>query len=299
MAPSLQLEDQAAKPCLQIDFEAELRSDLFSVRGDLMLPGNSTLAYLLLNATLYQGDREQSSTKYLLMQIEPNRDYSFEISKNVKIPAGEYNCTLEAKGPLGILSEESRRCSLAKSSMQPAYEQISWTEELDEKVSGKEVEQVWPREVRVPSKEVQSVPKELGDRASLESEISNDGLQPARVEHEAIEKEAAADESMQDESMQDESMQDGPRALSRESATEKEDPAAMTSEERRSTSVGASLQMSSNEAKAKFVGSITSKKYHLLDCRYALKIKPDNCIYFQSVEDARSQGYVPCKICNP
>lgn len=289
MAPSLQLEDQAAKPCLQIDFEAELRSDLFSVRGDLMLPGNSTLAYLLLNATLYQGDREQSSTKYLLMQIEPNRDYSFEISKNVKIPAGEYNCTLEAKGPLGILSEESRRCSLEKSSMQPAYEQISWPEELDEKVSGKEVEQVWPREVRVPSKEVQSVPKELGDRASLESEISNDGLQPARVEHEAIEKEAAADESMQD----------GPRALSRESATEKEDPAAMTSEERGSTSVGASLQVSSNEAKAKFVGSITSKKYHLLDCRYALKIKPDNCIYFQSVEDARSQGYVPCKICNP
>jgi len=43
---SLQLEDQAANPRLQMDFDAELRSDLFSVRGDLMLPGNSTLAYL-------------------------------------------------------------------------------------------------------------------------------------------------------------------------------------------------------------------------------------------------------------
>jgi methylphosphotriester-DNA--protein-cysteine methyltransferase len=47
------------------------------------------------------------------------------------------------------------------------------------------------------------------------------------------------------------------------------------------------------------MGSITSKKYHRLDCRYALKIKPENCIYFQSNEDAEGQGYLPCKVCNP
>ena len=45
----------------------------------------------------------------------------------------------------------------------------------------------------------------------------------------------------------------------------------------------------------KFMGSITSKKYHRLDCRYALKIKPENRIYFQSIEDAKGQGYLPCK----
>lgn len=81
---------------------------------------------------------------------------------------------------------------------------------------------------------------------------------------------------------------------------EKEDPAAMTSEEKVSTS--ASLQASSNlpkEAKAMFMGSITSKKYHRLDCRYALKIKPENRIYFQSLDDAKEQGYLPCKSCNP
>ena len=65
----------------------------------LCFPGNSSLAYLMLNATLCQGEKEQLNTKYLLMQIEPNRDYSFEITKNVRIPAGEYNCTLEAKVP--------------------------------------------------------------------------------------------------------------------------------------------------------------------------------------------------------
>ena len=112
VTPSTVPQDQPANPRLQMDFDAELRSDLFSVRGNIMLPGNSSLAYLMLNATLCQGKKEQFSTKYLLMQIEPNRDYSFEITKNVKIPAGEYDCTLEAKGPQGVLAEESRKVSL-------------------------------------------------------------------------------------------------------------------------------------------------------------------------------------------
>ena len=47
------------------------------------------------------------------------------------------------------------------------------------------------------------------------------------------------------------------------------------------------------------MGSATSKKYHRPDCRYALKIKPENLIYFQSEEDAKEQGYLPCKSCNP
>jgi hypothetical protein len=192
---SLEIKDQLAKPRLQMDFDAELRSDLFSVRGDLMLPGNRTLAYLLLNATLFQGDKEQSSTKYLLMQIEPNRDYSFEISKNVKIPAGEYICTLEAKGPQGVLAEESRKISLAESWLQPASEQIFWPVAQDEKVFGKEVEEVWPKEERILPKEAQAATEELGDRASLVEETSNENLQSARAEHEAIAEEDVADEA--------------------------------------------------------------------------------------------------------
>ncbi len=80
---------------------------------------------------------------------------------------------------------------------------------------------------------------------------------------------------------------------------EKEDPAAMTREENVSTS--ASLQASSTspkEAKVMFMGSITSKKYHRLNCRYALKIKPENRIYFQSLDDAKEQGCHPCKSCS-
>jgi hypothetical protein len=227
VTPSTVPQDQ---PAMQMDFDAELRSDLFCVRGNIMLPGNSSLAYLMLNATLRQGEKEQFNTKYLLMQIEPNRDYSFEITKNVKIPAGEYDCTIEAKGPHGVLAEESRRISLAKTWQRPAFEQVPWPVELDETAS----------------------------REKMEEEMND--------------------------------------------AAEKEAPVAMISKKNVSTSAGPSLQASSTlpeGAKAKFMGSITSKKYHRLDCRYALKIKSENCIYFQSIEAAKGQGYLPCKICNP
>jgi hypothetical protein len=74
----------------------------------------------------------------------------------------------------------------------------------------------------------------------------------------------------------------------------------MTREGKVSTS--ASLRASSTlpkEAKAMFIGSITAKKYHRLDCRYVLKIMPENRIYFQCLDDAKEHGYLSCKSCNP
>jgi hypothetical protein len=48
-----------------------------------------------------------------------------------------------------------------------------------------------------------------------------------------------------------------------------------------------------------FVGSIKSNKYHYPSCEWAQKIKPENEIWFSSSADARSHGYVPCKVGNP
>lgn len=48
-----------------------------------------------------------------------------------------------------------------------------------------------------------------------------------------------------------------------------------------------------------FVGSIKSDKYHYPSCQWAEKIKPENEIWFSSSQDARNQGYVPCKVCSP
>ncbi|GAG82341.1 unnamed protein product, partial [marine sediment metagenome] len=49
----------------------------------------------------------------------------------------------------------------------------------------------------------------------------------------------------------------------------------------------------------KFVGSKKSDVYHYPNCRYVKMIKPENIIWFSSVEDAKAHGYRPCKVCKP
>lgn len=49
----------------------------------------------------------------------------------------------------------------------------------------------------------------------------------------------------------------------------------------------------------KFVGSIKSDKYHFPKCRHAESIKPENDIWFNSIQDAKSKGYAPCGVCKP
>jgi hypothetical protein len=50
---------------------------------------------------------------------------------------------------------------------------------------------------------------------------------------------------------------------------------------------------------AQFVGSKKSNKYHTQTCKWAQKINPSNLIKFNSPEEAKKAGYVPCKICQP
>ena len=118
-APSFGAEDQQLEGLsshLQMDFEAEVKSNLFCVRGKVLLLGNGSLPYLMLNATLVRDGRAPlMRTKYLLMQIEPNRDYSFEISKNMRIQPETTTALWRSSGPKGTLALESRKCSLAES----------------------------------------------------------------------------------------------------------------------------------------------------------------------------------------
>ena len=48
-----------------------------------------------------------------------------------------------------------------------------------------------------------------------------------------------------------------------------------------------------------FVVSIKSDKYNFPSCNAAKKIKPENEIWLTSSEDAQTNGYMPCGICNP
>ncbi|MEW6770262.1 MAG: Ada metal-binding domain-containing protein [Bacillota bacterium] len=47
------------------------------------------------------------------------------------------------------------------------------------------------------------------------------------------------------------------------------------------------------------VGSVYSNKYHYPQCRWALRIKRKNEIWFSSPEEAKRKGYVPCRECRP
>ena len=48
-----------------------------------------------------------------------------------------------------------------------------------------------------------------------------------------------------------------------------------------------------------YIGNSNSGKFHLSTCTWGQKTAEHNRVYFNSRNDAVSQGYVPCKACNP
>jgi len=296
---SFGVEDQQLEglsPHLQMDFEADVKSDLFCARGNVLLLGNGTLPYLMLNATLVgDGRTPLMRTKYLLLQIEPNRDYSFEISKNIRIYPGDYNCTMEVSGPRGTLALESRRCSLANPipDSEPEQDLLSRNEEFAQQ----------------KAREEEAREEEAREEMAREEEARVESLQESEIAREAASKDPVAEKSV--------SNNVGNAGQNREAATKDGADATMTLPGKKekgngslpagaakveiTTSGSEPMPASSsvNTPKTMLVGSSTSKKYHLSDCRYAMKIKPENRIDFESPEDAKRQGYLPCKSCNP
>ena len=49
----------------------------------------------------------------------------------------------------------------------------------------------------------------------------------------------------------------------------------------------------------RYVGSVTSNKYHHPNCKWAAQIKPEKLVTFSSVTEARKRGYIPCPSCGP
>jgi len=52
-------------------------------------------------------------------------------------------------------------------------------------------------------------------------------------------------------------------------------------------------------APVKYVGFISSNKYHYPGCKWAADINHYRHRTFSSVKEARAQGYIPCPTCNP
>ncbi len=57
--------------------------------------------------------------------------------------------------------------------------------------------------------------------------------------------------------------------------------------------------LSSSGARAGFVGTKNSKRFHVLTCAQGRKIKTANKVYFSSLQDAFAAGYAPARECTP
>ncbi|MDD1760278.1 MAG: hypothetical protein LUQ44_06700 [Methanothrix sp.] len=276
--PSPELSDKLPDVRLQMDYDVELSRDLFRLQGDLLLPGTANLGYILLNASLQKEDSPILSTKYLLMQVESNREYGFEICRSCRLESGEYDCILKAESPQGIIAEEVRKVSLEGS--RDGLEGWSLAEETALWRMIEEYEREGDRREKIEGEE--------NKREEIEGEENEKDKEK--------EGEVAAEEGGIQESV---GGGDNPKAddvgkESLEPSYSENSPIALFS------GYGARDDedgISSHEES--LVGSKSSRKYHHPDCRFAQKIKPENLISFSGVDDARREGYLPCKFCKP
>ena len=60
-----------------------------------------------------------------------------------------------------------------------------------------------------------------------------------------------------------------------------------------------SVTSDSSTDSGSYIGNSNTGKFHELSCRWGQKISEHNKVTFNSRNDAISQGYQPCKVCNP
>jgi len=296
-----ELSDQLPDSRLQMDYDVELSRDLFRLQGGLFLPGAANLGYILLNASLQKEESPIFCTKYLLMQIESNREYGFEICRNCRLESGEYDCILKAEAPQGIMAEEVRKVRLEGS----GDRQAGWS--IDQETAFWRMIEEYEREADVRK-------AGLGDGNEWEGDVRERGIGEIDVgegdEREEIE--GGENENYDDEKMEGEAA--GEEGGIQEGVSggddEKADGVVKESLGEPSYSESSSIALFSgygarddedgiSSHEESLVGSKSSRKYHRPDCRFAQKIKPENLISFSGVEDARREGYLPCKVCNP
>lgn len=276
---------------VEASFDPEVSGSLFRARGSLALSGNGSLSYLLLNATLQKSGRPLCSTKYVMMDVSPGTDYSFEISKNMRLWPGDYSCILDILSPEGQMASYTRQCrniepffdkrdsSLGQLSAQG---RSSAAFSAGSSVASSAASSVISSEASAAAEEQLKVSTKPAKQKveSLEKEnksIEKSGVLPSEP---SVSKEGSfdhVDDSPDNPGLKDNEMDES----SEEAAAGKSEPGTETLKE------------------GMLVGSTTSNKYHRPDCRYAVKIRPENRIYFENEEEAKRQGYIPCKACNP
>jgi len=281
---------------LELDFQSGVGTQLFRSWGTLILWSDSSLPYLMLNATLCDKDHRVNNAKYMLIQVEPEKLYSFDISKNLKMPKGEYNCILEASGPFGLIASETRDCSALDESADP--DPIDEIEAFPRKASHDFLSQYKTEviEEKSPSPDRYANGDQENERIS---ETPPTNLEPESYSDAEKSYKSKSPENPETSGLegQDNIRQGVPFSQSSEGPVRGVYGANKDNRDNRTTAANGSVQIADWNDDGIFVGSTGSNKYHRPACRFVAKIKKK--IYYKSAQDAKIEGKVPCKICNP
>lgn len=273
------------------NFDSSVSTSLFRTWGTLTLQGGSTLPYLILNATLWDGDRLVERTRYMMIEVEPGKGRDFDICENCRLsPERGYSCLLEVEG---LFVSERRDCLVAEDD--PKF--VIWDgsgaaydrEATSEKGSTDSRSPSGSAKVASTS----STSKSIGTQRNVEDSSRNlesDGK--GRSSDSSSDDQKKADESILDDETSDSgSISD----LNNESSDT--NSGSYTDDHALPVDIEEPETKDENDYEDYYVGSVTSDKYHRPDCSYAKKIKPENRIFFSDVWEAREAGYSPCKVC--
>lgn len=275
---------------LELDFQPKVGRTLFSLSGNLILWGNTTIPYLMLNATLWGNGLLVEKAKYMLINVEPTRKYTFDILQNKRVDWGEYDCILEASSPSGSLFSEKRHCLTI---VEPAEQNLQYRNSEIEEKSMRDISEpskIDPSELEVQSQDESAEENKAYDgiSASTSAEMASKTSDNAGTVKVSKSAKPTKNESANSEYIASKKTVLGSASKNIVTGTNKKSkPNKADINNNKRDSVGEGM----------FVGSSGSNKYHTPECRFVDKIK--NKIYFKSSEEARNNGKVPCKVCNP
>ena len=275
---------------VELDFESFLKPDLFQTRGTLAIQSDTPLPYLLLNSTLWKDGRLVEKTRYMMIEVDPGRTYEFDICQS-RFPTSEsyprlspeedYLCVLEIQSPGDWWVSETQECQVIQgtpSESSPVTVPEYGTKYLEDRLD--EVERSgYDASDTLPAFGIE-------DEASKRTATFSSSSPPSSYQRDTGESisETSYDRDDAQETENQQNLQDPiPQPVL--------EPIPENSETGKRDDFVAKGTI--------YVGSLSSDKYHLPECRYAQKIKPENRIYFKDVWEAREMGYVPCKVCNP
>ncbi|KUK44144.1 MAG: Uncharacterized protein XD72_1468 [Methanothrix harundinacea] len=98
-----------------VEFDSSVSPSMFRTWGNLTLEDGSALPYLILNATLWDGDLLIESTRHMMIDMGPGDRRSFDIRESCRLsPERGYSSLLEVEEPEDFFVSERHDCQVVE-----------------------------------------------------------------------------------------------------------------------------------------------------------------------------------------